>query len=154
VLLIACAIAAAGCGGDNDDTNRERLTMREYQAAILDILGDAPKATAAYGDVVAERLPRQECARGVRALHEQTRKLIDRVASLRPPQAVAGLQDEFVAAANESLDRVQAVGDEVDAGEVSCGQQVNNKIYGLPSSDRAERAIGQLEARGYHVVGE
>ena len=67
---------------------------------------------------------------------------------------MARLQDEFVAAANESLDRLREVDDEVEAGAVSCGQQVNNKIYGLPSSDRAERAIGRLEARGYHVFGE
>jgi hypothetical protein len=149
-LLVASLIAAPGCGeGNNDD----RLTQREYQAAILDIVEDMPEASGLYLDLVVERLPRPKCVHGVRALHDQVRRLIDRVASLEPPRNVAGIQQEFVAAANRSLDRVRAVGNEVAAGQTSCGQQLNNRIYGLPSSDRAERAISELEERGYHVFG-
>jgi hypothetical protein len=152
VCLIACAIAAAGCDGGEDTP--ERLTKREYQRAILEIVEDSTKANALYLGVVVRPLPRERCADGVRALHDEVRGLIDRVASLRPPREVTGVQEEFMAAANKSLDRVRAVGSRVAAGEVSCGQELNNLIYGLPSSDRAERAIGELERRGYYVRGD
>ena len=152
VLLLAPVMGAAGCGGGEGD---DRLTRREYQEAILEIAEDQSKALDLYGDVVVEpSLSRHECAGRVRALHQEVRGLIDRVASLEPPRNVAAIHERFVTAANTSLDRVSEVTDQVEAGEVACGQELNNRIYGLPSSKRAERAISELEAHGYYVYGE
>ncbi len=39
--------------------------------------------------------------------------------------------------------------DEVADGELRCGQPLNDRIYGLPSTERAVRVIQRLHERGY-----
>lgn len=86
--------------------------------------------------------------------YDEVHDLVERVAALNPPADVASIQGEFVAAARQSVDEVGTIRGQVKAGEVSCGQQVNDLLYGMPSSDRAERAISDLEKQGYFVFGE
>jgi hypothetical protein len=81
-------------------------------------------------------------------------RLLERVAALDPPPAVAGIQREFLDAAWRSWRRLQTTGGAVAAGRVRCGRDLNDRIYGMPSTERAERAIGRLERRGYRVFGE
>jgi hypothetical protein len=150
-LLGVVASTAFGCA---DRANEDQLTQREYQAAISDIVDDASKASSLYLDVVAERLPVSTCRSRVGAFEREVRRLIDRVGSLQPPADVVGIQRDFLAAAHDSLDRLQEVPDEVDAGQIACGQQLNERLCGLLSSTRADRAIAELKQRGYLVFGD
>ena len=86
--------------------------------------------------------------------YDQVNDLVERVAALEPPADVASLQDRFVAAARRSVDQVGTIRDQVKAGEVSCGPELNDLLYGMPSSNQAERAISDLEKQGYFVFGE
>jgi hypothetical protein len=49
---------------------------------------------------------------------------------------------------------VGAAADDVAAGELTCGQPLNQRIYGLPSTVQAQQAIDELERSGYRVFGE
>ena len=151
VVGAVTAAAASGCGGGGEE---ERLTKADYQAEILAVLEDADEPTALYTDLVVEPWSRQECADGVATLEDQVGELIDRIASLRPPAQVEATHDDFIAAARTSVDRIGAVRQSVAEGDVSCGRELNEKLYGMPSTREAERAITRLERRGYYVFGE
>ena len=147
------ALAASGCGG-NDGSSEERLTKADYQAEIQAVLEDAAEPTALYTDLVVERRPPQQCADGVAALQDQIGELIDRIDTLRPPADAEPDHDDFIAAARRSVDRIGTVREDVAEGKVSCGDELNQELYGMPSTRDAERAIGRLEGRGYFVFGE
>jgi hypothetical protein len=66
---------------------------------------------------------------------DEVNALVERVAALEAPSEVASIQTDFVAAARRSVDRVGAIQRQVTAGGVSCGQQLNDLLYGLRSSD-------------------
>jgi hypothetical protein len=149
------ALAAAGCGGSGGgDSSAERLTKADYQAKILAVLEDASGPTALYTDLVVGPRPRQQCAAGVATLKDQVGALVDRIAALRPPAPVQAAHDDFVEAARTSVDRIGTVGEEVADGDVSCGDELNQELYAMPSTKRAERAIARIERRGYFVFGE
>ena len=147
------ALGASGCGGD-DASSAERLTRADYQAEIQAILQDSDEPTGLYTDLVVERRPAQECADGVAALHDQLGDLIDRADELRPPADAEPAHDDFIAAARTSLDRIGTVHEDVADSKVACGAELNQELYGMPSTIEAERAIGRLERRGYVVFGE
>ena len=140
--------AAGGGGGE------ERVTKAEYQAEILAVAEDAAEPTALYTDLVVKPQPREKCAAGVATLEDQIGELVDRIAALRPPAQAEPAHDDFVAAARTSVDRIGTVRETVAAGKVSCGDELNRELYGMPSTTEAERAITRLERRGYFVFGE
>ncbi len=143
-------MAASGCGGSEE----ERLTKADYQAEILAVLEDSTEPSGLYYDLVVEPLPRQQCADGVARLEDRVGELIERVAGLRPPAEVEAAHDDFIAAARTSVDRIGTVREEVAQGNVSCGDELNRELYGMPSTKEAERAIVRLERSGYFVFGE
>ena len=147
------ALAASGCGG-NDGSGEERLTKADYEAEIQAVIEDAAEPTGLYTDLVVERRPPQGCADGVAALQDQVGGLIDRIDALRPPADTEPDHDDFIAAARRSVDRIATVREDVAKGRVSCGDELNQELYGMPSTRAAERAIGRLERRGYFVFGE
>jgi hypothetical protein len=59
------------------------------------------------------------------------------------------LQNEFVAAARESVAAVHDAGEDVEAGGLTCGTPMNQRIYGLASTTRAQRVIMELGRKGY-----
>jgi hypothetical protein len=61
----------------------------------------------------------------------------------------AGLQTRFLAAARASVDEVGEAAADIQRGLLSCGQPLNQRIYGLPSTDRAELVLGEYRKRGY-----
>lgn len=150
------ALAVAGCGGEDgeQEQKRELLSKSEYQAAILDVVDDASAPTSLYTDLVVRSRPKDECERMMASFRDDVNRLVERVAALDPPSEVASIQDDFVAAARRSVNRVGAIQRQVAAGEVSCGRQLNDLLYGMPSSDRAQRAISELERHGYFVSGD
>ena len=140
----------SGCGGDEDADPPSR---EDYQAAILRIVEDSAQPTSVYTDLVVERLAAGECEDLLSRFERQVDELVERVAALQPPEGVAVIHDEFVAAARESVERVGEARGDVEAGQLSCGDELNRTLYGMPSSERADRAIARLERRGYYVYG-
>jgi hypothetical protein len=62
---------------------------------------------------------------------------------------VAGLQTRFLAAAWTSVNEVGAAAADVQRGLLSCGQSLNERIYGLLSTARAELVLSEYRQRGY-----
>lgn len=151
VMGSVMALPAAGCGGDSSAV---RLTKADYQARILAVLEDASEPTRLYTDLVVGPRPRQQCAAGVATLKDQVGELVDRIAALRPPAPVQAAHDDFVEAARTSVDRIGTVREEVADGGISCGGELNQELYAMPSTKKAERAIARIERRGYFVFGE
>jgi hypothetical protein len=133
---------------------RGRLTRRGYQRAIWRIVSDTAEPTRLYTKLVLRRRPVAECSRLMWDFTGRVGGLLDRVAGLDPPPAVAGIQREFLDAAWRSWHRLEKIGADVATGRVRCGQDLNDRIYGMPSTERAERAIARLERRGFRVFGE
>ena len=133
---------------------RGRLTPRGYQRAIWRVLSDTTEPTRLFTALVVRRRPVAECSRLMRNFTGRVGQLLGRVAGLDPPPAVAGIQREFLVAAWSSWRRLEKIGGDVTTGRVRCGDDLNNRIYGMPSTERADRAIARLERRGYRVFGE
>lgn len=152
--LVAICFAAVGCGDGGDAAQEVSLSSDEYQAEIHRITADTKAATTLFFDVVADQRPDEECAELVSQLHDEIDRLIDQAADLRPPPDVAAVHEEFVTPAQESVRRVGEIQDQVESGEVSCGRELNGVLYGMPSTEEAERAISKIEDQGYIVFGE
>jgi hypothetical protein len=133
---------------------RGALTRRAYQRAIIRIVGDSVVASRLFNELVVRRRPVAECSRLMWDFTGEVGRLLGRVAGLDAPPAVAGIQRDFLDAAQQSWERLEQVGAAVAAGRVRCGRDLNDRIYGMPSTERAERAIDRLERRGYRVFGE
>ena len=84
-------------------------------------------------------------------MEDQIGDLVDRIAALRPPAQAEPAHDDFVAAARTSVDRIGTVRETVAAGKVSCGDELNRELYGMPSTAEAERAVPD-STRGYFVL--
>jgi hypothetical protein len=133
---------------------RGRLTRRGYQRAIARIVSDTAEPTRLFTALVVRRRAVAGCSRLMWNFTGQVGGLLGRVARLDPPPAAAAVQREFLHAAWRSWRRLESIGGAVAAGRVRCGQELNDRIYGMPSTDRAERAIARLERLGYRVFGE
>jgi hypothetical protein len=75
--------------------------------------------------------------------------IVDDVDDLEPPKEVQGLQDEFVDAAHATIAAVHVARQDVEAGRLRCGTPLNQRIYGLPSTERAEQVLMDLGRKGY-----
>lgn len=157
-MITRIAVAAlimtvpAGCGGADEP---EPMTQAGYQRALSTILSeDAGPAVALYDDLVVHPRPQGRCVTLMRRFDERVQQIVDDVSALAPPQEVASIQEAFLASAGTSAARVSEITDEVEAGRIACGDELNDVLYGMPSSARAEEAITELENHGYVVFGE
>jgi hypothetical protein len=142
--IAVVVVLVAGCGGAS------RLSKAQYEAAVLGIVRDLqPEADQLFFDIVANDYPRQECATKTARFHGVLREIVDRAEALRPPLEVAGLQTRFLAAARTSVNEVGAAAADVQRGLLSCGQSLNERIYGLLSTARAELVLSEYRQRGY-----
>jgi hypothetical protein len=149
-LIGATAMLAAGCG--TTDPSAEPLTKAEYQDAITRIVVRAGQAEQLFADVVTSDRP--DCAAKVGELHAALERLVDDAADLTPPDDVAAAHREFAAEARVSADAVGDAAVAAEAGDLTCGDPMNRAIYGLPSTDRAEQALLQIQEKGYRIFGE
>jgi hypothetical protein len=133
---------------------RGRLTRRGYQRAIARIVADTVEPTRLFDDLVATQRPVAECSRLMWDFTGSVGGLLERVSGLDPPPAAAVIQREFLDAAWRSWHRLERIGGDVAAGRTRCGQDLNDRIYGMSSTKQAERAIARLERRGYYVFGD
>lgn len=120
--------------------------------SIREILTDSARASSLYFDLVV-RQPQDRCAELIAAFDREVGQLIERAAAMPAPRAVAPLHARLVDAARGSIDRVGELESEVVGGELACGQDLNDQLYGMPSTEEAEDAISDLEDRGYVVFG-
>ena len=151
LVMTATAIAACGSGGGDQQS---QLSQDEYQAAIQKILQDSTAPTSLYTDLVVRPRRQKQCASMMRTFYDEVNGLTEQVAALDPPDDVAAIQQRFVSAASQSVDRVGEIRDQVEEGKVTCGRELNDMLYGMPSSKQAEQAISDLEKQGYVVFGK
>ena len=148
VLPLLGVVALAGCGGGGDD----RLTKREYEQRVLEIRERfEPEALSLYGDLVVDDplLPPAECVEKAHELHRVLGEIVAEIEGLRSPQQVDHLQERFLVEARKSVDAVGKLAQDVENGDVSCGQPFNGAAYGLESTKRAERVLEEFRERGY-----
>jgi hypothetical protein len=148
VLVWAAIAILVGCGGGGDSGDGgEPLSPRQYQKAILRTLDHEPRIGGLYYELVVPPVTKEECERKTNALHDEAQQLVDEVSALNPPEEVAQIHARFVDEANQSVDRVGEISDQVAAGQLSC-KDMNSLLYEIPSNDRADQAISELEDHG------
>ena len=138
----------AGCGGGG------RLTKQEYRQEVLrpqQTLG--VEAGRLFFQLVGRPLPRATCAAKARRFHAALEQIVAQVERLKAPQEIAALQARFVREARVSVALVGRAAADVAAGRLACGQPLNRRIYGLPSTERAEAVLEELQRRGYVFGG-
>ena len=86
-----------------------------------------------------------------RRFHRSIGEIVDEVAALSPPRDAEGIQRRFVSAARVSVGVVGRAARDVEAGRLRCGRPMNRRIYGLPSTRRAEQALSELADKGYAI---
>jgi hypothetical protein len=167
VLAVACGTSNdAGPGSSTEAVEEpsvsaaepreeQPLTRDEYFQAVRRIVdGPARQATAYYGALVVEDTLPEDCPDYARRFKAELDRIVDEADAVVPPAHVADLHERFVAAAREAVAAVQEPLARVQAGELSCGRAVNDLIYGLPSTTRAERLLWKIEEQGYVIFGQ
>jgi hypothetical protein len=161
-LGFVLAGVVAGCGGTASDpgnmsgtgVDASSLSKPQYERAVAKILESDPVQeaerlffTLAAGDITAE-----ECKTETRRFVQDVGEAIDAVADLNPPAEVAGLQTRLITAGRESEAKLRDLADGVEAGDVRCGQEWNERAYGLPSTNRAVAILAEYARRGYPIA--
>jgi hypothetical protein len=172
-LLVGLAtLAVAGCGESAQDEQPAQgageasvsvsqppsgppLTRPEYFQAVRAIIdGPAGDATALFNTLVAGDLSSEECAQTAEDFGRVLDDIVEQAAALSPPAHVAELHETFVVAAGKAVTDAQLVLARVEAGELACGEPLNEAIYGLPATETAERVLSRIEAKGYVIFGQ
>jgi hypothetical protein len=152
--LVACALSA--CGGEG----RERLSPEEYAAEVRAIEEgvEARDASRLFFALVAgticdratcRQMSDDECSSMGRQFGSDLHAVVSQVDALEPPPDAEPIQARFLVAARESVATVDDAVDDLEAGTLECGRDLNRRIYGLESTARAEQAIEELAAKGY-----
>jgi hypothetical protein len=150
LTLVVAGAVVSGCGsGDPARLGHDGYLqrMREIEAGA-----DARSATQLFLELVIEPgLPNDTCLARAREFDHTLHKIVAEFASLRPPRRVQSLQNRFVSAARETLEAVDGAVREVQAGTLTCGTPMNQRIYGLPSTLRAQQVLEEFGKLGYRV---
>jgi hypothetical protein len=146
----------AACGDEDPAGSAQQaaLTHDQYQQSIWDIRGgeNASSASRLYFDVVGD-LGKKDCSVKTHALHDSLAAMLRQVEGLRPPEEAESAQRDFLEAAAESVRLVGVAADDVDSGGLTCGRAMNDRIYDMPSTKQAEKAIEDLTKLNYNVLG-
>lgn len=147
VSVALVALVAAGCG------NSGRLSKDDYVARLraLESSALARETTRLYGRMAAVVLPQGQCIDDARTFHSDLQAIVDEVHGLSPPAEVQKIQDDFVGAGQDTVDVIGQLVREIESGTLKCGEDFNRRAYGLPSTERAQRAIDELGSKGYLI---
>jgi hypothetical protein len=146
----AFALVGVACGESDD-----RLSREEYFRESVRIVRDMePRASRLYYDLVVEALPRRQCAAKAGRFDGVLQAIVEAVEGMRPPAEIEALHDEFLRYARQSVAEVQRAATDAQEGTLSCGPEYNRRIYGLPSTERAQDVIATLQEMGYLPPGE
>jgi hypothetical protein len=150
LTLITAGAIVVGCGTGG----HARLSHDEYLQKMREIEAgaDARSADRLFFKLVTEpELPKAGCLSRAREFARNLRNIVDDVASLRPPRPVQSLQDRFVSAARQSVEEVDGAAKDVEAGSLTCGMPLNRRIYGLPSTLRAQQVLQEFAEKGFRI---
>ena len=149
-VVVLAALALTGCGGG------ERLTKGEYleRGREIQVSTSLLDAGRLFFRLSSGRVSAEECQDGTVRFRDAAASVVAEVDEIRPPQEIEQIHDRLVAAAQESIDALDGLVDDVSAGEVSCGQEWNRRAYGLASTERAQAVLKELEQQGYDFIGE
>jgi hypothetical protein len=152
--LLVLGGLAAGCGSEDRALQGPRLNHDQYLLKMRELEAgtDARSASRLFLKIVIEPgLAKESCVARARDFDKNLHSIIDEFASLRPPRAVQSLQERFVSAARQSLEVVDDAVRDVQDGSLSCGMPMNRRIYGLPSTVRAEQVLQEFGEKGYRI---
>jgi hypothetical protein len=159
-LMTTTALLLAACGGQSAERPRDHVSSamshEQYQQAIDKIVSsdDTRAATRLFTDAGATSFEKAPCEERVRGLYERLSAIVHEVEVLRPPADARNAHNDFLEAARQSVDTVGVAADDVGTGALPCGQPLNQRIYGLASTSKAQRAIEELERRGSRIFGD
>jgi hypothetical protein len=136
-----------------------RLSKAAYLLSVYRVVETyEPRASELFTMLVLDgetlALPEVECGRRALEFHGQLETIVSEVEKLNPPEEIEALQAAFLAAARESVDAVGDAAAAATRGELACGRPMNLRIYGLPSTERAEHVLDELAEHGYPLRGE
>jgi hypothetical protein len=157
ILFVALLVAGnfvAGCGSEDHAPRGPRLSHDQYLQEMRELEAGAAARSASrlFSELVTEPgLPKKSCLARARDFDQNLHDIVDQFASLRPPPAVQTLQDRFVSAARQSIEAVDGVKRDVQDGSLTCGMPMNRRIYGLPSTLRAEQVLQEFGEKGYRI---
>jgi hypothetical protein len=154
LVVLLLTLGATGCLGRGSED--QPLTKDEYLARVRQIQQDAREADGLYFDlVVGQGLgDAKSCGAAATRFHDELERVLSEIQELEPPGDIEELHREFVGAARTSVDRVGEIAAGARGGNIHCGREMNDQLYGMVSTDRAERALEQIEARGYVIRGD
>jgi hypothetical protein len=160
VLLLPFAILLVSCGPSS--SQQQRLSKSEYRDQLMQInTRYNPPANRLFGKVVVEdpatgqALEGRTCSDTVSKFAGILHQIVDNIAALRPPKEVEALQNQFVKEARASVSIVDQAARDTKAGRLSCGNAMNRRIFGLPSTERASKAAEKVWASlGVHFTGD
>jgi hypothetical protein len=144
----------AGCGSEDHPRQGPRLDHDQYLQKMREIEAgaEARSASRLFLKIVIEPgLPQERCLARAREFDRNLHNMVDEFASLRPPRPVQSLQDRFVSAARQSIEAVDDAVRDVQDASLKCGMAMNRRIYGLPSTLRAEQVLQEFREAGYHI---
>lgn len=163
-LLVASSVLVAFCvaGCGSSDSKTQRLSPSEYSQKLMEISERySPNASRLFTDLVlfapasgTPDLVGPACADSARKFAGILHDIVDSVAALTPPKDVEELQSRFLKEAQVSVAVVDEAARDVEAGRLSCGRDMNARIYGLPSTDQAEAVLNELSEKGYLPAGD
>jgi hypothetical protein len=154
LTLLVAGDLAVGCGSEDHARQVPRLDHDQYLQKMRDIEAgaDARSASRLFLKLVIEPgLPKERCLARAREFEQNLRNIVDEFASLGPPRPVQSLQDQFVSAARQSIKAVDDAVRDVQDGSLRCGPPMNRRIYGLPSTLRAEQVLQEFREKGYRI---
>ncbi len=157
-LLIVVLVAAACSGHGSSATSTAtgpRLTAKQYSLA-LELLATGPtveRADREFTTLAAGAVTPAQCKAGARQFSDDVAATIAQAEKLNPPANVAQLQQRFIAAATTSSEAIAQAADDVESGDLKCGEPWNHRVYGLESTDRAVAALAGMAAQGILFSG-
>lgn len=155
-LSTALAVCAFGVGACGDDDSSADGDPDAYQAEIIEVVTEAEaeiRASSLFTDLVTPGESAAECAELMDEFRTGLSTIADRIDSIEPPEEVTDPHDELAETFREGADELADDEAQIEAGELKCGRKLNNRIYGSPLREQGERAIEEIEAGGYVVLG-
>lgn len=147
----ACALALGACGDDDagsEADNYQSEIIRTVTLAEAD-LGLSSLAT----DLATTGESRSECADLMADFRSGLNTVADEVEGIEPPSDVAEPHAEVARLLRDGSEELADDEAAIEAGELECGEDLNDLIYGSPLRRQGERAIEEIEDAGYAVFG-
>ena len=160
-LALVLVFSLSGCGSSSSPPHR--LSKSEYQQKLLEIMRSRTTREASdrfFKIVLGDRatglteLRGRACSKSAREFAESIHAILDSVAALKPPRNIEALQTRFLKDARVSAEKIDEATRDAEAGRLACGRDMNSRIYGLPSTSRAQATVALIEGKGYLVFGE